>query len=239
MGGDELGQPNHEALLKTLELNQQLLNGVAKAMNASYAVNGVLKYNSYLDKEDMQARVADFEARLAKNESGILPIDLKAEYTPLERKTNIVDEDTLKFVDEKILRNFGVPLEILRGNYTQETYNAFYQKTLEGIIIALGQAFTKKLFTDREKAFGNRVEFYPKDLIFMTVDQTIRMIELLSPTGAIFENEKRTVLGLRPKQELEGLRYMSLNWIEADKAAQYQTGANVNLDIVDENREEV
>ena len=239
MGGNELGQPDHEALLKTLELNEQLLKGVAKAMNASYAVNGVLKYNSYLDKEDMQARIADFEARLARNESGILPIDLKADFTPLERKTNIVDENTLKFVDEKILRNFGVPLDILRGDFSQDTYNAFYQKTLEGIIIAMGQAFTKKLFTDREKAFGNRVEFYPKDLIFMTVDQTIRMIELLSPTGALFENEKRTVLGMRPKQELEGKRYMSLNWIEADKAAQYQTGANVNLDIVDENREEV
>jgi hypothetical protein len=73
----------------------------------------------------------------------------------------------------------------------------------------------------------------------MTVEQTIKMIELLSPTGALFENEKRTAIGLRPSKDLEGKRYMSLNWIEADKAAQYQTGANVNIDVVDENREEV
>ena len=33
---------------------------------------------------------------------------------------------------------------------------------------------------------------------------------------------------------------MSLNWIDADNAAQYQTGEkNVNVDIVDEEKEEL
>jgi hypothetical protein len=67
----------------------------------------------------------------------------------------------------------------------------------------------------------------------MTVDQTLSMIKELSPTGALFENEKRIALGLRPLPELEGKRYMSLNWIDADKAAQYQTGEVENIDIVD------
>lgn len=233
MGGNLLGQPDNEALLKTLDLNHQLLQGVAKAMNASYAVNGVLKYNSYLDEDKIKNNVREFESKLLNNESGILPIDLKAEYTPLERKTQIVDESTLKFIDDKILRHFGVPLDILRGAYSQEIYNSFYQKTLEPIIIAMSQAFTKKLFTKGEKAFGNKIALYPKDLIFMTVDQTLSMIKELSPTGALFENEKRIALGLRPLPELEGKRYMSLNWIDADKAAQYQTGEVENIDIVD------
>lgn len=238
MGGNELGQPDHQALLNTLQLNQQLLQGVAKSMNASYAVNGVLKYNTYLDEDKLKAELQQFEQKLANSESGILPIDLKAEFTPLERKTQIVDENTLKFIDEKILRNFGVPLSILTGDFSKEQYEAFYQKTLEPLIISITQAFTKKVFTDREKAFGNRVELYPKELIFMTVTQTLEMINILSPTGALFENEKRAALGLRPLPELEGKRYMSLNWINADDASQYQTG-KVNVDVVDEEKEEM
>ena len=238
MGGNELGQPDHGPLLKTLQLNDQLLKGVAKAMNASYQVNGVVKYNSLLDEDKMQKALQKLETQLKNSESGFLPIDLKAEFIPFERKTEMVDEDTLAFIDEKILRNFGVPLPILTGNYTQEQYNAFYQKTLEPLIIAFGQAITKKLFTDREKAYGNKVELYPKDLVFMSVDQTLRMIEILAPSGALFENEKRTALGLRPLPELEGLRYMSLNWIDANNAAAYQVG-NVNVDIVDEEKTEV
>lgn len=240
MGGNEAGQPEHGALLQTLELNKTLLEGVAKAMKASYAVNGVVKYNTLLDDGKTEAAVAELERKLRANESGFLPLDLKADFIPLPHTSAIVDKDTLEFVDEKILRNWGVPLSILTGDYTKEQYEAFYQKTLEPLIVAISQAFTKKLFTQRERAFGNRIELYPKDLIFMTVSQTLEMINNLSPTGALYENEKRVFLGLRPLPELEGKRYMSLNWIDASQAAQYQVGEeNVNVDVVDEEKEEV
>ena len=241
MGGGITGQPDHEALLKTLQLNEQLLQGVAKAMNASYAVNGVVKYNTLIDDGTTEKNLQELERKLKNSESGFLPLDLKAEFTPLERKSEIVDDKTLKFIDEKILRYFGVPLPILTGDYTKAQYEAFYQKTLEPLIKAISQAFTKKLFTKREKAFGNRVELYPAELIFMTISQKIEMVGQLAPTGAMLENEKRTIYGLRPLPELEGKRYMSLNWVEADKAAQYQLGnsKNVNVDIVDEEKEGV
>lgn len=226
MGGDASGQPDHTALLKTLELNDTLLRGIAKAMNSSYAVNGVVKYNTMLDDGKMEAALKELERKLNNSESGFLPLDLKAEYTPLQHENKLVDEETLKFIDEKILRNWGVPLSILTGDYTKSQYEAFYQKTLEPLIISISQAFTKKLFTDRERSFGNRIELYPKDLIFMTVEQTLEMVNLLSNTGCIYENEKRVAFGLRPLPELEGKRYMSLNWVDMDIANQYQVGKN-------------
>lgn len=241
MGGNELGQPDHEALLGTLDLNHKLLQGIAKAMNASYAVNGIVKYNTMMDNGKTESAIKELEQKLINSQSGFLPLDIKADFTPLERKTQIVDEATLKFIDEKILRNWGVPLAILTGDYTKAQYNAFYQKTLEPLIIAISQALTKKLFTSRERAFGNKVELYPKELIFMTVEQTLEMIKELSPTGALFENEKRVALGLRPLPELAGKRYMSLNWIDANNASQYQIGKDdkVNVDIVDEEKEDI
>ena len=237
MGGNEFGQPDHQALLETLNLNNDLLQGVAKAMKASYAINGVVKYNTLMDTGKTEAALKELETKLRNSESGFLPLDLKAEFTPLEHKSALVDKDTLEFIDSKILRNWGVPLDILTGDYTKEKYEAFYQKTLEPLALAISQAFTKKLFTTRERAFGNKVELYPKNLIFMTVSQTLEMINTLAPTGGLFENEKRTALGLRPLAELEGKRYMSLNWIDANNANQYQVG-KVNYDVVDETKQE-
>nr|DAT39381.1 MAG TPA: portal protein [Caudoviricetes sp.] len=222
MGGDASGQPDHKSLLQTLEINNTLLEGVGKAMKASYAINGVVKYNTMLDGGKTEAALAELESKLKNSESGFLPLDLKAEYVPLEKKVALVDEPTLKFIDEKILRNWGVPLPILTGNYTKAQYEAFYQKTLEPLIISMSQAITKKLFTDRERAYGNEVKLYPKDLIFMTVDQTLQMVNMLANTGSIYENEKRVAFGLRPLPELEGKRYMSLNWVDVDIANQYQ-----------------
>ena len=238
MGGNEAGQPDHLPLLETLNLNKTLLEGVSKAMKASYAINGIVKYNTMLDDGRMEANLAEMERKLRNSESGFLPIDLKNDFTALPRDTKIVDEPTLKFIDEKILRYFRVPLCILQGDYSKEQYEAFYQSTLEPLVISISQALTKKLFTPREKAFGNRIELYPKDLIFMTVSQTLDMIKELSPTGGLYENEKRTALGLRPLPELEGKRYMSLNWIDANNADAYQVGKE-NVDVVDEVKEDI
>lgn len=242
MGGDVSGQPDHKPVLDTLQLNQTLLEGVAKAMKASYAVNGVVKYNTMLDDGKTEAAMQELETKLRNSESGFLPLDLKSEFTPLERSTQLVDEATLKFIDEKILRNWGVPLSILTGDYTKEQYAAFYQKTLEPLIISISQAFTKKLFTRRERAFGNEIKLYPKDLIFMTVDQTLEMVNMLSNTGSIYENEKRVAFGLQPLPELEGKRYMSLNWVDVDIANQYQmnnkTGKGSSDDGGGENKNE-
>ena len=238
MGGNRMGQPDHQALLETLELNKTLLEGVAKALNASYAVNGIFKYNTVIDDGTMEKKIAEFEQKLKKSVSGFLGMDLKGEFIPFDRKLQVVDEPTLKFIDEKILRNFGVPLAILKGDYSKETYESFYQKTLEPIVKQMSQAFTKKLFTQRERAFGNKVELYPKDLIFMTMSQKIEMVNLLSPTGALYENEKRATFGLIPLPELEGRRYMSLNWINAANADAYQVGAE-NVEVVDEEKEEI
>ena len=237
MGGDEMGQPDHRGLKQTLELNKALLEGVAKAMNSSYQVNGVIKYNTMMDKEKMEKAIMELEDRLRKGESGFLATDLKAEFIPFQKQLELVDNDTLEFIDSKILRNWGVPLCILKGDYSREQYAAFYQKCLEPIIISFSQAMTKKIFTRREIAFGNKVKLYPKELVFMTTSQVIEMIKELSPTGALFENEKRAALGMMPNPELEGKRYMSLNWIDANNAAQYQVGLEapneVNIDVVD------
>ena len=228
MGGNEAGQPDNDALLKTLNINHQLLDGVAKAMKSSFAINGVVKINTMLDDGKTEAALKELEGKLKKSESGFLPLDLKSEFIPIKKEVQLVHADTLKFIDEKILRHFGVPLCILTGDYTKEQYEAFYQKTLEPYIISFSQAFTKTLFTDGELSHHNKVMFYPKELIFMSVDQTIQMVTLLSNTGAMYENEKRVAFGLRPLAELEGKRYTSLNWIDANNANAYQVGNNTN-----------
>lgn len=224
LGGDETGQPDYKALLKTLELNDNLLTGVSRAMKSSFAINGVVKINTMLDSGKTEAALKELETRLEKSESGFLPLDLKSEFIPIEKKIQLVDEATLKFIDEKILRHFGVPLCILTGDYTKAQYEAFYQKTLEPLIITIGQAFTRTLFTDRERAFGNKIVLYPKDLIFMSVDQTLEMIRLLGDSGSLYENEKRVAFGLRPLPELEGKRMQSLNYVDVELANKYQIG---------------
>lgn len=216
MGGNECGQPDNKALLKTLQLNEILLTGVGKALKSSFAINGIIKYNSLLDGNKIENNLKELENHLKNNDSGFLPMDLKGEFIPLQNKIELVDSETLKFIDEKILRHFGVPLPILTGDYTKEQYEAFYQKTLEPLIINISQAFTSALFTMREKSFGNKIKFYPHELIFMTNSQKLELFNMLTDTASCYQNELRTAFGLQPLPELVGKLAMSSNKTNAE-----------------------
>lgn len=219
MGGNEIGQPDHRALLKTLELNETLLQGVSKALKSSFAINGVVKYNTLIDGKKTEEALRQLEEALKKNESGFMPLDMKGEFIPFNRQIQMVDATTLKFIDEKILRNFGVPLPILTGDYTKTQYEAFFQKTIEPLIISFSQAFTKALFTGRESyGYGNKIVFYHKELDFMTMDEKIKWMTLASNVGAITINEMRSIIGFEPyeDEELGNTPVMSKNFGDAD-----------------------
>ena len=215
MGGNQFGQPDNQQLQKTLEANDVMLNGVAKALKSSFAVNGLVQFNTIIDEEKAQESIRRLEERLNANESGLMGIDLKSTFTQFKRDIKLVDADTLKFIDDKILRHFRVPLKILEGDYTTEEYEAFYQSTLEPIIISMGQAFTNCIFSDHESfGFGHRIVFQPKELIFLSTQQKLESLRLLGDAGALYINEARTMIGLPAKDEFNGVKFQSLNYVQ-------------------------
>lgn len=219
MGGNEMGQPDHKALLESLELNKTLLEGVAKGLKSSFAINGVIKYNSFIDNGKTEEALKDLTERLNKNENGFLPLDMKGEFIPFSRQIALVDEATLKFIDGKILRHFGVSIPILTGDYTKEQYEAFFQKTIEPLIVTLNQAFTKGFFSKRESfGFGHKIIFYHDKLDFMSMNEKIQWLTLASNVGAITINEMRSIIGYAPydDEELGNTPIMSKNFGNAE-----------------------
>lgn len=231
MGGDKSGQPDHKALLKTLELNNDLLNGVSKAMKSSFAINGIVKYNSMIDGAKTEKALTELTEALRRNESGFMPLDMKGEFIPFDRKTQLVDSTTLKFVDENILRTFGVSIPILTGDYTKEQYESFFQKTLEPLIISLSQAFTKTLFSKRESfGYGHKIIFNHQELDFMTMSEKISWMTLASNVGAITINEMRSIIGYPPYDDevLGNTPVMSKNFGDAESVKDMDKKENVN-----------
>lgn len=223
MGGNEYGQPDQEHIKKTIGINDDLLEGLRKAMKVSCAVNGVVKYKVMMDEERMKKNIEVFEKKLQDSESGLLPMDTKEEYLPLNRDIRLVDKDTLEFLDKKIMRNWHVPANIVLGSYKTEEYASFYQAALEPIIISASQGFTKKTFTKQQAGgYKNKIMFFMKELIFADTSQTLAVVKELAQTGALFENEKRVAFGFAPDIKLKGQRKQSLNWIDAEYATEYQ-----------------
>ena len=197
-GGSLSGGNDNSGLLTVLNTYDKLCQGVAKAMECSCQVNGIVRVNTYLDDDKADAKRQEFVDRLKNNESGILFADLKTDYTPMQRDIKLIDAETLNFFYQTIARANGASIPILNGDYTTAQKQAYYERALEPDIISLGQAMTKCMISKGEYARGNEIVLYPSDIIFMSMDQKIQYMNVAVPAGAMSINEIRKMGGFAP-----------------------------------------
>jgi len=221
MGGGLNGQPDNDALLRVLRINDTVMQGLEKAIKATLGVRGILKINTLMDDEKQRAEREKFEAAIRVGESGIIPLDLKGEFIDLKPNPKVVDRETLDFIERRILAWYGVPLTVLTGEFTDEDYQSFYETTLEPLIIALGQAFTTVLFTERELDFGNELVFYHRNTMYLSTRSKLDLIKIAGEQGLLTDNQKLALLGYPPVPD-GSRRTISLNYIDVNLAAQYQ-----------------
>lgn len=223
MGGGYNGQPDNEPLLSVLETNNTVIQGIGKAIKTSLSIRGILKLSTMLDDDNQKAERKRFEKAMKDGDTGILPLDLKGEYIPITSDPKLIDKDTLEFLESKVLRWYGVSLPILSGDFTDEQYQAFYEKTLEPILVSLGQAFSKVLFSERELDVGNEIVFYQKNMMYLSTTAKLNLLKTAGEQGLLTDDQKLALLGYPPIGGEEGARRtQSLNYVDTTLVNEYQ-----------------
>lgn len=203
-GGGMFGGDDNKGLLKMLKRYDQLTQSIAKSLEISCKINGIVRTNTYYEDEDKKKQREKFEEDLKNNESGILFTDLSTEYTHLPRDIKLVDNETLKFFYDNILRANGTSLAILNGDYTKAQKEAYYEHALEADIISLGQAMSRVIFSDREVSFGNEIILYPNNINFMSMENKIAFARIAMPSGSMLKDEFRELFGFEPLPDGQG-----------------------------------
>jgi len=218
---------DHSAILKTIKINDSVLQGIDNAIRSSFQIKGLLKINGLLSEKDKKAQKDEFDRALKEatlnGNSSIVPVDLKSDYVPLNVDPKLVSSETLTFLQKKIITYFGVSESIYDNKYTEDEYNAFYEGTIEGIAIAFSETFSKALLTRNNLENGEQIVFYSERLQYASWNTKVSAIEKLMGLGILSLNESRSLLGLEP---IEGgdKRLQSLNYVDANHANKYQVG---------------
>lgn len=203
-GGGLFGGDDTRGLLKALREYDKLCQSIAKAVEVSCQINGLMKYNTYLGNEKLEEDRLAFEEKIEKNKSGILFTDMSTEYTHIPHDVKLVDAETLKFYHDTILRATGTSLAILNGDYTKSQKEAYYEHALEADIKSLGQAFSRCVFSDREESYGNEIIFYPNSINFMSMENKISFAQIAMPSGSLMKDEFRELFGYPPLPDGQG-----------------------------------
>jgi HK97 family phage portal protein len=227
---DFYGEYSTKPLNPVLELINTTNQGIINAIKSSAYLRGLLKFTqAYLKPEDIKKQRDDFvnDYMTMSNNGGIAATDAKADYVELKSDPKMVDANQMKLIEDKVYKFFNVSENIVKSNYTEDEFNAFFESILEPIAIQFSLQFTYKVFTKRERGFGNSIVFEANRLQYASNKTKVEILKTAAPIGLMTLNEMREIFNMAP---IEGgdKRVQSLNFVDADKANQYQLNNKEN-----------
>lgn len=216
-------------ILKTdLETAHTASEGIKNSIKTSNNLKGILKYeNSMLKDKDLksskEAFVSDFLN--LENESGIAAMDAKADFKEINLKPITLDSDQLKQVNYNIFDYFGISENIVRNNFTEEEWNAFFEGVIEPRAIQMSDNFTNKIFNIKARKEGHKIVFTANRLQYASLKTKILLLKEAGDRAMLKVDEGREIIDLPPIGGEEGNKIIqSLNYIDGRIANDYQGG---------------
>ena len=196
---DFFGETNSalEPTLKMLDLNEQ---GISEAIKNGATFRFWAKMANFSMDEDLRKEAERFgKLSFADESNGMLLFPNT--YTDIHQYNNspyTVDADQMKLINENIFNYFGVNEDVLQNKAVGDSWSAFYEGCVETFAIALSEAMTKAMFTERERANGNAVMFTANRLQYMSNAEKRAITETAADRGLMSRDEIREVWNLPP-----------------------------------------
>lgn len=197
---DIFGDSNAQSLAPLMEIVNTTDQGIVKAIRNSGIVKWLLKFHQTLRPEDLKdaaKRFVDDYLSIESDSIGVAATDGKAEAQQVEPKDYVPNEKQMDRTTQRIYAFFNTNEKIVQASYNEDEWISYYETTVEPDIIQLSNEFTRKLFTRRERGFGNKVVFESSNLTFASMKTKLELKDLVD-RGAMTPNEWREILNLAP-----------------------------------------
>lgn len=220
---DMFGSSQEAVLSPVLKLFRSFIEGFVNSVRATSMLRGYLKYVGNLKDEDLNKFKKQFVKSYMdmENGDGIGALDSKTDFIPTKIEPYTVDSRNQIIANNQIYIYYGVSEAILKGDYNEEKYNAFYNSTIEPLGIQISEEFTGKLFTEKEQELGREIVLSATRLTFANNATKMAICKDGLQLGMFTFNECRDIFEF---DTVEGgdKRIISLNYVDADKANEYQ-----------------
>ena len=92
---------------------------------------------------------------------------------------------------------FNTNEKIVQSNYTEDEWNSYYEAVVEPVAIQMSEEFTRKLFSRKERGFGNKIYFEAANLQCASINTKLGL-QAMVDRGALTPNEWRETFNLSP-----------------------------------------
>lgn len=198
--GDIFGESPAKAITTMMEVIGTIDQGIIKAIKNSGIIRWLLTFSSSLRPEDIKENVKSFVDNFLSVESetfGAAGTDSKANVTRIEPKDYVPNALQTEKTVSRIYSFFNTNEKIIQSRWSENEWNAYYEAEIEPLAIQLGATYTVRLFSRKERGFGNRIVFEASNLQCASL-QTKLGFQAMVDRGAMTPNEWRATMNMTP-----------------------------------------
>ena len=194
--GDEPGTALSQLMTVVTTTDQ----GVVSAIKNSSVIQWLLKFATGLRPEDLKKNAEEFAENYLSMEStsiGVAAVDSKAEAIRIDPKDYVPNAAQMDRTTQRIYSFFNTNIKIVQSNFNENEWNSYYEARIEPIALQLKGEYTRKLFTRKERGFGNYITFDASNLACASISTKLAL-QAMVDRGAMTPNEWRSILNMAP-----------------------------------------
>lgn len=216
-----MNEPN--GTLKRLVDKLALLDVVDKA-SADGKLDLIIQL-PYVIKSEMRQQQAEkrrqaIEMQLKGSKYGIAYIDGTERITQLNRpvENNLLAQ--VKYLNEILYQQLGLTEEILKGTANDEAMINYYYRTVEPILSAIANEFTRKFLTKTAWTQGQRITFFRDPFRLVPINALADIADRFTRNEILSSNEVRAIIGFRPSGQNGADDLRNKNLLPSDPSAE-------------------
>ena len=196
---DIFGSPLAPALVPLLNVVTTTDQGIINAIKNSSVIRWLLTFTNNIRPEDMKKQAKAFADNYLATESsiGVAAVDSKTTATQVLPKDYVPNATQMDKTQQRILQLFNISLSIITGTASEEERTAYFDAEIEPIEIQMSDEYTRKLFTRRQRGFGNRIVFEESAWSSASMKTKLNLLQMVD-RGALTPNEWRAAFNLAP-----------------------------------------
>lgn len=196
---DIFGTPLADALAPLMEVVTTTDQGIVNAIRNSGVVKWLLKFSNAMRPEDLAAQAKKFSEAYMDTASatGVAAIDSKSDAQQVEPRDYVPNASQMDRTTQRIYSLLNINQKIVDNSCSEDERTGYWDAEIEPLVVQLAGEFTKKLFSARKRAFGNRIIFESRFWDGVSLSTKLDFREMVD-RGALTPNEWRASLTMGP-----------------------------------------
>lgn len=148
-----------------------------------------------------EKRRKDIEDQLRGSKYGIAYTDGTEHITQLNRpaENNLMNQ--IEYLTNLLFSQLGITQSILDGTADEQTLNNYYERTIEPIVAAITDEFTRKFISRTAYTQGKRVKAFNNPFRFVPTSKLPDLADKLIRNEILTKNEFRAIIGYKPSSD--------------------------------------